>query len=235
MPSYVQITGSLVAMALMSNQTLFMMYHTNSYANNSVLLRSPKPMIMRDIFLTRANSFFPNPLSCLYVANPTDCVTNCAAAWLLAKPIAEVIGWRQAMVVYCGSGFFSSFAYLFATQINPSKINTEYDCNATSNGAYAGLATLSLLLPKCYLPYSKRTPIAWVGGPYLAKCVYDEYIAPKWVERRVEDYTELRNWGFVGGVFFTLIYSSLCLGTRRDLKLATLFYQNLQRKTASAP
>ena len=236
MPSYVEITGSIMAMALTSDQTLFTLYHSNSYAANPVMLRSPKPMVMRDVFLTKSSSFFPNPLSCFYVSKKIDCVTNCIVAWTVAKPITEALGWRHALAVYIGAGFFSSFAYLFATQVNKSKINSEFDCTATSNGAYAAYATLSLLMPKCNIPYLKRTPIIWVGVPYLLKCTYDEYISPRFVEYRRPGDIELRNWGFVGGVFFTLIYSSLFFRTRKDFTLARTFFKNIQKpvKTATA-
>lgn len=234
MPSYAEITGSIMAMVLTSDQTLFTLYHHNSYAANPVMLRSPKPMVMRDVFLTRSSAFYPNPLSCMYVSTGTDCLVNCAMAWAVAKPLTEVLGWRHAAAVYVGAGFFSSFAYVFAAQVSRTKTNTQFDCNATSNGAFAGYATLSLMMPRCYIPFLKRTPIAWVGAPYLAKCAYEEYVSPRFVERRRPGDIELRNWGFVGGVFFTLIYSALFFRTRRDFTLARTFLHNLQQRPAVA-
>ncbi|KPI84227.1 hypothetical protein ABL78_6713 [Leptomonas seymouri] len=231
MPSQLEITGSVMAMVLTTDQALFTLYHSNSYAANPVLLRSPKPMVMRDVFLTKCNSFFPNPLSCMYVSNITDCLANCAMAWTVAKPITEVLGWRHAMAVFIGGGLFSSFAYIFAMQVNKKKSNSMFDCTSTSNGAYAAYATLSLMMPRCYIPYLKRVPIMWVGVPYLLKCAYDEYISPKFVERRRPGDIELRNWGFVGGVFFTLIYSSLFFRTRKDFTLARTFFKNIEKRT----
>ncbi|KAG5476584.1 hypothetical protein CUR178_03755 [Leishmania enriettii] len=230
MPSYAEITGSMVAMALTTDQTLFILYHSNSYAANPVMLRSPKPMLMRDVFLTRSSAFYPNPLSCLYVTNGTDCFVNGIMAWVLAKPLTEALGWRHAVAVYVGAGLFSSFAYVFASQVSRTKTNTPFDCSATSNGAYAGYATLSLMMRECYIPYLRRVPIMWAGVPYLLKCTFEEYIAPRLVERRRAGDIELRNWGFVGGVFFTLIYSSLFFRTRKDFSLARTFFQNLQQR-----
>ncbi|KAG5501771.1 hypothetical protein JKF63_04039 [Porcisia hertigi] len=232
MSSYAEIAGSIMAMTLATDQTLFVLYHHNSYAANTVMLRSSKPMLMRDVFLTRSNAFCPNPLSCLYVTNGTDCVTNCIMAWAVAKPLTEALGWRHAVATYIGSGLFSSFAYLFAAQMSPTKTNSQFDCCATSNGAYAGYATLSLMMRECYIPYLKRVPIMWVGAPYLLKCTYDEYVSPRLVERRRPGDIELRNWGFVGGVFFTLIYSTLFFRTRKDFSLARTFFQNLQHRAA---
>ncbi|AYU79605.1 hypothetical protein, conserved [Leishmania donovani] len=232
MPSYAEITGSIMAMALTTDQTLFILYHSNSYAANPVMLRSSKPMVMRDVFLTRGSAFYPNPLSCLYVTNGTDCVVNCVMAWAVAKPLTEVLGWRHAMAVYVGAGLFSSFAYVFAAQVSRTKTNSQFDCNATSNGAYAGYATLSLMMRGCYIPYLKRVPVMWAGVPYLLKCTYDEYVSPRLVERRRAGDIELRNWGFVGGVFFTLIYSSLFFRTRKDFSLARKFFQNLPSRVA---
>ncbi|KAK7201141.1 hypothetical protein NESM_000175000 [Novymonas esmeraldas] len=235
MPSYAEITGSVVAMVLTTDQTLFTLYHHNSYAANPVMLRSSKPMVMRDVFLTRSSCVYPNPLSCLYVTNGRDCVTNCVMAWAVAKPLTEALGWRHAAAVYVGAGLFSSFAYVFAAQVSSTKTNSRFDCNATSNGAYAGYATLSLMMRGCYIPYLKRVPVMWAGAPYLLKCAYDEYVSPRFVERRRRGDIELRNWGFVGGVFFTLMYSSLLLRTRADLGLAQTFFQNLQRRAVASP
>lgn len=234
MPSYIEITGSIMAMALTTDQTLFALYHSNSYAANPVMLRSPKPMVMRDVFLTKSSSFFPNPLSCFYVARLSDSIVNCSMAWLLAKPITEVLGWRHALAIYIGAGFFSSFAYVFASQVSKNKTTSQFDCTATSNGAFAGYATLALLMPKCYIPYTKRAPIVYVGVPYLMKCAYEEYIGPKFVEKRRPGDIELRNWGFIGGVFFTLMYSRLFFRTRVDFTLAKTFFSNLQRTTKAA-
>ncbi|CAJ1026831.1 hypothetical protein NXY56_003732 [Leishmania guyanensis] len=233
MPSYAEITGSIMAMVLSTDQTLFVLYHHNSYAANPVMLRSSKPMVMRDVFLTRSNASYPNPLSCLYVTNGTDCFVNCVMAWVVAKPLTEVLGWRHAIALYIGAGLFSSFAYVFAAQVSRTKTTSQFDCSATSNGAYAGYATLSLVMRETYIPYLKRVPIMWAGAPYLLKCTYDEYVSPRLVERRRVGDIELRNWGFIGGVFFTLIYSSLLFRTRRDFNLARTFFQNLHQRVAA--
>ncbi|RNE99873.1 putative serine protease PepD [Trypanosoma rangeli] len=219
----------LYAMALSSDQMLFFLYHKGSYADNPVMLRSPKPMVMRDVFLTKCSSFLPNPLSCVYVHTVFDAVLNCLASWFLVRPIVDVIGWRSGLVLYAGSGLFSSFAYLFGCQLSSTKANTSFDCAATSNGAFAGFAALSLILPKCYLPASKRVPVYYFGIPYLAKCTYDEYVGPKLVEKRKAEAIELRNWGFIGGVFFAFMFSSLVLRTRSDFGRMNLFWANLRK------
>ncbi|KAH9598533.1 hypothetical protein LSM04_002697 [Trypanosoma melophagium] len=217
------------AMTLTSDQTLFLLYHKDSYADNSVMLRSSKPMVMRDVFLTKSSSFFPNPLSCVYVHKTSDAFLNTCASWLLVKPIVDVIGWKNGLLLYAGAGFFSSFAYLFSAQLSSTKINTRFDCAATSNGAFASFAALSLAMPKCYIPASKRVPVSCLGIPYLIKCTYDEYIGPKFVEKREPNAIELRNWGFVGGIFFAMIFSSLVLRTRTDLGRMKIFWSNINK------
>lgn len=224
---YAEVGASLFAMTLASNQTLFSLYHYNSYANNPVLLRSPKPMIMRDVFLTKASQRIPNPLSCLYVTRWQDCLANCILCFCVVKPLTDIIGWRHGAALYLGGGFFASFAYLFGTQLNKCKTNTKYDCACTSNGAFASFAALSLTAPKCCIPYSKRTHAAYIGVPYLAKCAYEEYIGPKFLETRAPGTIEVRNWGFAGGVFFAGIYASLFLRTKADLGLVKSFYRNM--------
>ncbi|ORC87679.1 uncharacterized protein TM35_000212850 [Trypanosoma theileri] len=220
------------AMTLTSDQTLFLLYHKDSYADNSVMLRSSKPMVMRDVFLTKCTSFFPNPLSCVYVHKTSDAILNSFASFLLVKPIVDVIGWKNGLILYAGAGFFSSFAYLFSSQLSSTKTNTRFDCCATSNGAFAGFAALSLALPKCYIPASKRVPVSYLGIPYLIKCTYDEYIGPKFLEKRESNAIELRNWGFVGGVFFSMIFSSLVLRTRTDFGRMNVFWSNIKRSSS---
>lgn len=228
---YAEATASIFSLMLMSEQFCFMLYHYNSYANNPVMLRSPKPMVMRDVFLTKANTMFPNPLSCLYVTTLPDCFINCAMSYLMVHPICVLIGWRHCLALYFGSGLMSSFAYLFASQVNKNKVNTKFDCTATSNGAYAGFATLSFVLPNCHIPWSKRAPVAAVGVAYMIKCTYAEYIKPAFIQKRVSGEIELRNWGFVGGAFFGLIYASLFLRTKADFGLMRKFYTNIAKKS----
>lgn len=227
MRTQAEITATLLSMLLTTEQTMFMMYHYNSYANNPSMLRSSKPMIMRDIFLTRSNSMLPNPLSGIYVNSIIDCGVNGLFTWLLVHPVTVVIGWRHALALFIGGGCLSSFAYLFGVQVNPRKINTKFDCACTSNGAFASFAALSLIIPKNYIPFSKRTSTAWLGLMYLTKCTYDEYISPKFVETRPPGVAEVRNWGFVGGAFFGLMYASLFLRTKYDFRLLRVFYQNI--------
>lgn len=220
-------SGLVFAMALTTNQTFFLTYHMGSYANNAVMLSSRKPMLMRDVFLTKSSSFFPNPLSCVYVHSPLDAVLNSLLAWFLVRPIIEIIGWRSGVAIYFGSGFFSSFAYIFSSQLGTGRTNTPFDCADTSNGAFSGFATLSLVLPKCYIPTSKRIPTSYLGVPYLIKCFYDEYVAPHYVDKREKGAIELRNWGFVGGVFFVMIYTSLVLRTKHDMTTMRTFWRNM--------
>ncbi|EAN96583.1 hypothetical protein C3747_613g3 [Trypanosoma cruzi] len=221
--------ATFFAMVLTSGQALFFLYHKDSYADNPVMLRSSKPMVMRDVFLTKCSSFFPNPLSCVYVHKASDAFLNSLTSWLLVRPIVDVIGWKSGVALYAGSGLFSSFAYLFGCQLRRTKTNTQFDCNATSNGAFAGFAALSLMMPKCYIPASRRAPVYYVGIPYIVKCAYDEYIGPTFFEKREPGNIELRNWGFVGGVFFAFIFSSLVLRTRSDFGRMNLFWTNLKK------
>lgn len=226
--SYADIISSIFAMVVSTVQTLFMLYHLNSYANNPAMLRSSKPMVMRDIFLTRPATNIPNPLSCVYVSTVSDCIVNCVCTWLFVKPIVSVVGWRSGTVIYMGSGFFSAFAYLFGAQVNKKKLNTQFDCACTSNGAMAGFAALTLAFPKTYIPFSRRVPIVYAGVPYLLKCTYDEYIWPRYVQKRKPGDIELRNWGFIGGAFFGLIYGSLAFRTKADFSLLRRFTRNMR-------
>lgn len=220
--------AKVVAMTLTGIQTCFFMYHMNSYASNPVMLRTPKPMIMRDIFLTKSSSLFPNPLSCVYVTSPWDAFVNCTVAWSVVAPLTHVIGVRNTLAAYIGCGFFSSFAYLFQVQVNPSKRNTQYDCACTSNGAFAGLCVLAMALPKCYIPLSKNSSAKPLAALYLAKCVYDDYVSPRLYPPQKGEIL-VTNTGFVGAVFFALMFSSLRLRTKVDFGQMQKFYHNLKK------
>ncbi|CUE85939.1 transmembrane protein, putative [Bodo saltans] len=217
-------SAKIFAMSMTSLNSMFMMYHYNSYANNPVMLRTNKPLIMRDVFLTKCTSMFPNPLSSIYTTSWFDALTSSAMHWLCAMPVVNIIGWRMGLVVYFGSGAMSSFAYLFQHQINPTKRKTKYDCACSSNGALAGLCTLSLLLPKCYIPTSKNVHAAPLALLWWGKCLFDEY----YLSRRGEvGQIQVTNSGSIGGIFFGLMFASLFLRTKVDLSAMRAFYRNL--------
>ncbi|CCW70231.1 unnamed protein product [Phytomonas sp. Hart1] len=226
--------SSIWAMALISEQVFFMLYHYNSCANTSGALCETKASFLQKLFLTRANSSFPNPLSCFYVHTLRDGVLNTVASWLLVKPVTLVIGWPHSIFFFLGAGSLSSFVYLFSTQTSRLKPKTTNDYACASNGAFAGIATLSLILPKRYSPLFERTPLALIGALYLIKCTYDEYIKPMHPETHQERNINLRNRGFIGGVFFALMYSSLFLQTRTDFSMLRIFYKNIKKQQHSS-
>lgn len=223
----IDVSAKVFAMSLTSLNTTFMMYHYGSYASNPVMLRSPKPLIMRDVFLTKCTASIPNPLSCLYTTTWQDTVASTVACWFCAMPVVNIIGWRRGTLVYVGAGLLSSFAYIFQNQLNRQKRSTNFDVTCTSNGALAGLCSLSLVLPNCYIPLSKKAVAAPIFLAWWAKCLYDEYLCPT---RHVSGEIQVTNWGSVGGVFFGLIFSSLFLRTKIDKKAMSTFYSNLRSK-----
>lgn len=215
--------AKIFAMSMTSLNAMFMMYHYNSYANNPIMLRTNKPLIMRDVFLTKCTAMFPNPLSSVYTTSWFDALTSSTMHWLCGMPVVNIIGWRMGLAAYFGAGAFSSFAYLFQNQLNPSKRNTKYDCACTSNGALAGLCTLSLLLPKCYVPLSKNVHAGPLALLWFGKCFYDEFQA----SCRPQGEILVTNSGSIGGIFFGLIFASLFLRTKVDASAMRTFYRNL--------
>jgi membrane associated rhomboid family serine protease len=209
-------TAKVFAMSMTSVNSMFMMYHYNSYASNPIMLRTNKPLIMRDIFFTKCTGTFPNPLSAVYTTSWQDALLNSSVHWLCGMPIVNILGWRTALAVYLGAGATSSFAYIFQNQVNPNKRTTKYDCNCSSNGALAGLCTLSLLLPKCY-----AAPIAllWWG-----KCLSDEYYFSR---NAKAGEIQVTNWGSIGGIFFGFMFASLFLRSKVDIMAMRTFYKNL--------
>lgn len=219
--------AKVFAMGMTSLNAMFMMYHYNSYASNPIMLRTNKPLIMRDIFLTKCTAKFPNPLSAVYITSWNDALTNSLVHWLCAMPVVNIIGWRMSLAVYFGAGATSSFAYIFQNQINPVKRKTKYDCCCTSNGALAGLCTLSLLLPKCYIPMSKNVSAAPLALGWWMKCLSDEYLFSPAGDNTIQ----VTNSGSIGGIFFGLIFATVFLRSKIDASAVRTFYKNLGRSS----
>lgn len=131
------ITGFVI------QQTVFAIYHDNSYAANSAMLRSPKPLLMRDLFLTQARSPYPNPLGGLYVPSFRDAVIGCSAAACYGYTILPIVGWGTLTLTYFFGGVLASFAFLFQSQISTARLSSaKFDCNAASLGAWCAVAVL---------------------------------------------------------------------------------------------
>eukprot|EP00758_Cryptobia_borreli_P001579 Tbor_TRINITY_DN2357_c0_g1::TRINITY_DN2357_c0_g1_i1::g.196::m.196 len=160
-------------------QLTFFMYHYNSYAANPILLRSPKPMVMRDFFLIKATPLETwhvfNPLSSLYVLTFRDSLWNCVAAWAVGYRLVETLGFRTVFIVYVLGGMFSSFAYVFQMQCSKTKKRTDFDCASMSSGAMAALCSLSLLMPPAAIPFTKGCPTALFSIIFITKTLLEEY------------------------------------------------------------
>ncbi|CCW64081.1 unnamed protein product [Phytomonas sp. EM1] len=220
--------SSFLATTLMSEQILLMLCHYNSFTHSSWALRESKATFVQELFLTRAGNPFPNPLSCFYVHTLRDCIVNCVASWLLVKPISSVIGWRHSIFLFVGAGSLSSFCYLFSMEASEKNTNNIANYACASNGAFAGFATLSLILPRCYTPLFKRIPLTLFGTFYLIICLHNEYIEPGRTETHRAINIRLENRSFVGGVFFALMYSSLFFQTRAGFGMRQIFYNNIK-------
>lgn len=222
--------AKILCLALTAEQLSFLMYHLNSYANNSVMLASPKPMIMRDLFLIKSDAMVPNPLSFLYQLSGPATVIDLTTVWFIALPVTTIIGCRHAFGLLFGGGIFSGFAYLFQSQLSFTKNNTKFDCNCTSHGALAALYAQSYVLPNCILSLSKNRPCSTLTSAYIAYLAVDEFVLPKLYRR--QGVIEVHNWGFIGGVFWSFIYSTLFLRTKTDFNMMRRFYKNIVSKSS---
>lgn len=221
--------AKLLAAVLIGQTLCFHVYHHNSYANNPAMLRSPKPLIMRDIFLTKSSSIFPNPLSAFYVPFKSDAILNIGLSWalIISAGSAPMIGTVHLLVCYVLGGLCSSFAYLFQGQISKTKLNSIYDCNASSTGAWCSLCALTWNHPRLKLPLTRRTPLYVVTVPFALRAVADEYL-DFWTERP-EGVAQLTNWGCLGGLFFGLIYHRLMLLRKVDQGNVNKIFQSLSQ------
>lgn len=224
-------SAKIFCMAITIDQCTFMMYHTNSYANNPVMMRSTKPMIMRDIFLTSNKSMFPNPLSSIYCLKWYDASISSLMMWLVGFPIVTTVGWKHALPLYFLGGTFSGFANLFQSQLRRDASGFDYNC--TSHGAIAAVVSLSFLTPSAVVPLTAKVPCYAVAAIFLAYLGVKEYVVPKMWPRE-KGSIQVNNWGFVGGVFCTFIYASLFMRSRKDLAMMKTFYGNIS-KSVKAP
>ena len=218
-------SAKLFAAGFVAEQLSFHLYHHNSYANNPAMLRSPKPLIMRDVFLTKASSPVPNPLSSLYVPHRNDMLWNICMAWGLGVSAVSHYGASHMLICYALGGMVSGFAWLFQAQISPNKLNTQYDCNATSTGAWCSLCAINYVTPHLRLPLSRRMPLLVVTVPFGLRAIYVEYIDP--FTERPPNIAQVTNWGCIGGFFFGLIYWRLFLVTMTHHKQVNQLFSSI--------
>ena len=248
--------AKLFAFAFACQQQTLWLYHMNSYANQPVMLRSSKPLLMRDVFLTKATAPFANPMSTLYVPYTWDMFWNCTAAWLFGMSIVPVVGFMHLSACFFAGGFVSGLAYLFQAQLNPSRLRTEHDCNASSNGGWCAVSALALTLKperRARMPFIfSRMPVGYVGAAYIVQALLGEYFPPfrDWRPKlllqsssatgrdaELKRYHEmdvqprLSNWGCIGGVFFGLVYGTLVVRLRADRRSVSGVYESIRRQT----
>lgn len=188
-----QTVAKLVAASWTSQQFTFYMYHYNSFAANPLFLRSPKPMVMRDFFLTRGTPdelwHVCNPLTGIYVLSLREAIANSAIGWLVGFRLVEAIGFRHFFGIFALGSIFSSFAYVFQMQSSKTKKHTDFDCSCTSTGACAAVCSAAILiLPAVAAQGGKKAqyllsvpstkglrvlPFAWA---YIIYALVDEHV-----------------------------------------------------------
>jgi membrane associated rhomboid family serine protease len=249
-PVYQQITSvhykstaKAFAFIWVVEQHVLWVYHTGSYANQPIMLKSEKPMLMRDVFLTKCTAPVANPLSTLYVPYVWDMLWNVTFAWHAGMAMTPVIGFSHMMSCFFLGGFVSGFAYLFQGQLNPKRLRTQFDCNASSNGGWCAVAALGLTMKPETAKKMRgpaifaHVPIKAACGVYILQALAQEFFPPlrdwypklmhvsstqtgKNAEDRMfynrKDNPRLTNWGCIGGIFFGLAYGALMFRMRAD-------------------
>jgi hypothetical protein len=252
--------GKVFAFIFVLQQHCFWVYHTGSYANNPTMLRSPKPLIMRDIFLTKCTAPITNPLSTFYVSAPLDMILNCLFAWAAGMVLVPRLGFFHVATAFFLGGFVSGMAYLFQGQLNPRRLRTVYDCNASSNGGWCSVAALGLSLPaevarRARLPAILRpVPLRVACVGYIVQALAQEYFPPlrDWyprpmyfqttqagrdIEDRVagtrSEQPRLTNWGGIGGVFTGFAYAAFVLGMRGNMRAVNRVFASVKKANAA--
>ena len=245
------------AFTWVTQQHVLWVYHTGSYANQPIMLKSEKPMLMRDHFLTKSSAPFPNPLSVLYVPYVWDMLWNVTFAWMAGMAMTPFVGFGHMTSCFFLGGFMSSFSYLFQGQLNPKRLRTEWDCNASSNGGWCAIAALGLTMHPEVAKSMKgpaifnKVPIKTACGIYIFQALAQEYFKPlrDWYPKlmnvsstqtgknaeersflsRMEN-PRLTNWGAIGGIFFGLAYGVLAFRLRADKRALGSVYESIKRQ-----
>eukprot|EP00759_Apiculatamorpha_spiralis_P016574 PhF_6_TR22717/c0_g1_i1/m.32362 len=202
-------------------------YHYNSYAAIPCMLKTEKPMVMRDVFLTKATATYPNPLSVLYCSTVEDLVLHVATGVGVGVPLINRYGGAHAWALWFLGGLFASGAYVFHSQLNPEKNYTKYDVCSTGNGGLAAFCGVWIMSPD---PKKLLTPML-MSLFFLCYKLNDEYMlarirlrAAKANTKEVDRQPMIHEWGTLGGMFLGMIYFNLFLRTSMDkAQVNTLF------------
>lgn len=218
--------GRFWSLCMCAQQNTFFLYHRNSYANNPAMLRSPKPLVMRDFFLTRAGAPVANPASAYYVPFFGDMCVNCVSSWLYGVTLVPLIGGLQLTGIFVLGGWFGGNSWLFQAAVNPNRLNSKFDVNACSNAAWSAAGAAALFVPNLKIPFT-RIPLAAYTVPVTLRALYYEYVDPK-IDPPPKNVAQITNGGNIAGIFFGLMYGALVLRTRADKSLASRFFQNVR-------
>lgn len=217
------------AAAMVVQQNTFFLYHRNSYANNAAMLRSPKPLIMRDIFLTRAHYTIANPLSVLYVPTVPDMFVNATTAAIYGLGLPLVAGIRNVFAVWVLGGWVAGMAWLFQINVNKKRLKSEFDVTATSNGGWAAVSAYSLFFPAARMPFS-NTRLHYFAFLHLMWTFFDEYGMPM-LFPTPDHVAQVYNAGVIGGAFTGLMLGSLFVRRRFDANQLNKFMSNVPPTT----
>jgi hypothetical protein len=220
-------TAKVVGATLAVQQNSFFLYHRNSYANNKSMLKSAKPLIMRDLFLTKNNAYVANPLSALYVQDIPTMLVNCSMSAVYALGLVPIVGARLFLATWFGGAWVSGMAYLFQCNVNPRRLDSEFDVAATSVGGFAALGAMSLFVLSAKAPLI-NAPLHYIAFPHLLWCLAQEYVLPRFDHEKRKGVAYLGNEGTIGGIFFGLMMGTMFVKRRTDARAVQAFFDNVK-------
>eukprot|EP00672_Neobodo_designis_P027425 CAMPEP_0174842008 /NCGR_PEP_ID=MMETSP1114-20130205/9658_1 /TAXON_ID=312471 /ORGANISM="Neobodo designis, Strain CCAP 1951/1" /LENGTH=223 /DNA_ID=CAMNT_0016076205 /DNA_START=43 /DNA_END=711 /DNA_ORIENTATION=- len=203
-------------------QNSFFLYHRNSYANNKQMLKSPKPLVMRDMFLTKNDAMLANPLGFLYVQDLPAMFANCTAAGVYGLSLVPHLGVKFVIGTWIAGAWVSGQSYLFQCAVNPKRLDTKYDVTATSAGGFAAVGAMSLFCVKARIP-GIHTPLHYFAFPHLIWCLAQEYALPYCDPKKAKGMPYLGNEGCIGGIFFGLVMGTMFVKRRADATAVAKF------------
>ena len=211
----------------------FCLYHLNSFAADSNMLRTPKPNIMRDFFLTKQYYFCANPFSVYYCQHVRDTLICSGIAWAMiaTRQVFSHVGVGHVMACHFLGGMVGGTTWIYTTQIAEERtVNTRYDVSATCSAGFSALCTMFMVTA----PRAKVLPMGWPLAaftvPYLVYAFYSEH-GHRWDKAGFgwsnKKHAILHDGGVFGGMVTGVVYGLFLASRRKDTKMVNLFFKNM--------
>merc|ERR1711916_192658 len=110
---------------------------------------------------------FPSPLGFVYFSDMSDAARLAFWGPAVCIPVVHWIGALNTFATLFLGGLAANFAFLFQAEINPKRLGTQFDCNASGRGALTALSTVACLNMTLRIAGTLRLPSYMVAFPMI--------------------------------------------------------------------